>query len=229
MLGWLAHASGGGSVASAAATAVVASPSTLLENQVANQWLDIIIQLTNATWNDPLTTANKTAIIQGLDSSGTESKGWNAEVRDKLLPLAVTRLSDTVVKISLVGSTAYQIAANETVTFTAPASAQSDDALVATPTIQITASSDAGITNTTADDSVTDNALIDDRTGFREYVADGLVNDGHMPGMMTRKKSMDPRHPQESIGSRSDAQNGSVSPEGNDTFLTSAEVSASDL
>jgi hypothetical protein len=228
MLGWLQLFALGGKDAGASATLT-----TTITNEisVARNQNNIILLLDNDTFK-VLTPTIAQAIIDGLTSAGSEDDGWNNRVRDQLSTVAVTRVTAGIVRIDLPAFDAFSLSANEIVTATIPAAAlTAGTAIVATPTITITnvAASGTEITNTTADDSVTSNYLIDDRTGFREYVNDGLVNDGHMPGMMMRKKSMDPRHPQESLRSRGENQRGSVSPEQDDSFLTTNEVQAGDL
>lgn len=62
-------------------------------------------------------------IINGLNSSQSEPFGWNAQVRDQMLPANVTRTSDTVVTIFLPSSPLYNINALETITATIPSEA----------------------------------------------------------------------------------------------------------
>ena len=79
------------------------------------------------------------------------------------------------------------------------------------------------ITNATATE-VKSQYIIDDRTGFRMSVREGLVRDGHLKSVMTRSKSRDSYHPQERITSRPDAQRGPVSPESDDVFVGTITV-----
>jgi hypothetical protein len=81
------------------------------------------------------------------------------------------------------------------------------------------------IANTAASTNVPTNYEIDDRTGFRLEPGES-IRDWY--GMRTRKKSADPRHPQELVRSRSDKFPGSISPEQDDTFIETA-VTADDL
>ena len=228
MLGWLQLFGLGGkdAGASAALTTTITNEISVARNQNS-----IILLLDNDTFK-VLTTTIAQAIIDGLTSAGTEDDGWNNRVRDQLSTVAVTRVTAGIVRIDLPAFDAYSLTANETITATIPTSALTiaGTAIVATPTITITnvAASGTEVTNTTASDSVTSNYLIDDRTGFKEYAADGLSRDGHT-GMMVRKRSRDPRHPMESLRSRGESQRGSVSPEQTDSFLTTNEVQASDL
>lgn len=80
------------------------------------------------------------AIINGLLSGGSETNGWNNEVRAKIPVTDVVRTSDTVVTITLSAESGYDIAANETITATIPAEAVDWDVeIVASPTFTITA------------------------------------------------------------------------------------------
>jgi len=102
----------------------------------------VILTLTNDRWADAGATfdAVRQDIIDGLDSAGVETFGWNNEVRDKEVVTAVARTSDTVVTVTLSASADYGITANETITATVPASALAIDTspVVATPTFAIT-------------------------------------------------------------------------------------------
>ena len=84
-----------------------------------------------------------------------------------------------------------------------------------------TSSGNAGtpITNSNATTSVPVNYVICDRTGFR-LIPDNLVKDGY--GGMVRKSSVDPVHPQDRVRGVTERQKGSVSPEGDDTFISTA-------
>ncbi len=88
------------------------------------------------------------AIIDGLDSAGAETLGWNNEVRDALDVSTVVRTSDTVVTVTLPAFANYDITANETITATVPASAlaKSTSAVIASPTFTITFVADAATT-----------------------------------------------------------------------------------
>ena len=72
-----------------------------------------------------------------------------------------------------------------------------------------------------------DNELVCDRTGFVVSRAEGLVREWN--GLMVRKKSFEKRHPQDFVRSRGEQQTGSIRPEQPDTFLSTNEVSVSDL
>ena len=106
----------------------------------------IIITLTDTTWvaAGVAFDAERSNIIQGLDSAQSETYGWNAEVRDRITVGSVVRTSDTVVTITLTASevAAYRVDSNETITVTVPASAVADGPLTATPTITITAAAE---------------------------------------------------------------------------------------
>ena len=76
------------------------------------------------------------------------------------------------------------------------------------------------ITNAQATADVPTNYEICSRSSFRQYPGE-LVRDGY--GELVRKKSMDERHPQDFVRSRGgDRQRGSVSPEGDDTFIVTS-------
>ena len=78
-------------------------------------------------------------IINGMTSAGTETLGWNNEVRDKIAVTDVVRTDATIVTITLDAEAGYDITANETITVTIPATAlTSGTALVASPTFAIT-------------------------------------------------------------------------------------------
>lgn len=62
-------------------------------------------------------------IINGLTSAQSETHGWNAEVKAKIAVTDVVRTSNTVVTITLDAEAAYDITAQETITVTVPASA----------------------------------------------------------------------------------------------------------
>jgi len=98
----------------------------------------IVITLTNETWIADIT-AQRQAIIDGLDSAQTETLGWNNEVRDKEVVGAVVRTSDTVVTITLTAAT-YDITSDETITVTVPGAALiGASPLTASPTVGVTA------------------------------------------------------------------------------------------
>ena len=88
----------------ASATLIDSLADGALESEVVRGLESARILLTSATWatgqdfNDA-----RQAIIDGFTSTGTESAGWNAEVRDKLSVSAVTRVSDTQVWVSFSG------------------------------------------------------------------------------------------------------------------------------
>ena len=83
------------------------------------------------------------------------------------------------------------------------------------------------ITNATATE-VKSQYIIDDRTGFRMSVREGLVQDGHLSSVMTRNKSRDSFHPQEMVRSTSDSGRGPQNPEADDVFISTA-ISVDDL
>lgn len=129
-----------------AATASIGGTS-LTEAQIVAGGQEITITLTNDTWIADIT-AQRQAIIDGLDSAQSELLGWNNEVRDKEVVGAVVRTSDTVVTITL-SAAIYDITADETITVTIPASALTGAVeLTGSPTVEVTA--DAVVTDVTA-------------------------------------------------------------------------------
>lgn len=85
--------------------------------------------------------AVRQALIDGDTSAQSEPLGFNSVVRDNEPVTSVTRLSDTSYRIDWSPAPTYDITANETRTVTVPASAlvTSVSALVAVPTIGVTA------------------------------------------------------------------------------------------
>ena len=83
--------------------------------------------------------AQRRGILDGMTSAQSEGTGWNTEVRDNAAVGSVVRDSDTQVTVTLGASPAYDITAEETITHTIPAAAfvASNDAIVATPTVGI--------------------------------------------------------------------------------------------
>ena len=122
----------------AATAAVTVAVSFANEDQIRAGGHTITLTLVNDTWvtfNDTI----RQAIIDGLTSAGSELLGWNNEVRDKEVPAAVVRDSDSQVSITLTAAPLYDITANETITVTVPASAftTSSAPVVATPTFAV--------------------------------------------------------------------------------------------
>ena len=230
--GWLLNLGFAGG-ADATVTAVVNGSVSdgALESEIMAGWQDLVITLTGATWdtgqdfNDA-----RQSIIDGLDSGGSETGGWNTEVRDKIEPIAVSRITDEIVSILLPSSPAYQIASNETITVTVPAGAQSDaSAITATPTFAVTADTVTGtaIVNANSTTDITTNEEFCDRTNFRTLPGE-LQKE--WTGQFIRPESWEIRHPQDMLRTRAtDRFPGSRSPEQADTFLADGEVTADDL
>lgn len=222
MLGWLAHAGGGGDTGAAASlTTTITTEVDVATNQNA-----IIVILTNDTLN-PFTNAIKQAIIDGMTSSGTEDNGWNNRIRDQLETPAVTRITDAIFRVDLPPFPALAITATETITVTIPAVALlSGSAIVASPTFTVT-DVDVGdsLINATATLGPASNYIIDDHSGFKIPTSDKTAGkDGY--GLYSSGKHKDQRHPQDLIRSKGDSFKGSDSPEPDDEFSTS---SSSDL
>jgi hypothetical protein len=128
-------------IAAPAATAELSGTVTSAdESQVADGGLTIILTLSNDTWVSAGATfdAQRQNILDGLNSSGNESTGWNNVVRDAMAVTTVVRTSDTVVTVTLTAAATYDITANETITATIPATALTGGvAIVADPTFTI--------------------------------------------------------------------------------------------
>ena len=111
------------------------------EDQIVAGGETLIITLTNDTWDATIGADNSktTALINGIDSAQSEAAGWDAVVKANLDYNDVVRTSDTVVTITLGAEATYFITATETMTVTVPATALAGtDALVATPTFNVT-------------------------------------------------------------------------------------------
>ena len=77
-------------------------------------------------------------MINGIDSAQAEAAGWDAVVKTGLTFNEVTRTSATVVTITLPAFGTYDVAADETITVTVPATAvASAGAITAIPTFNI--------------------------------------------------------------------------------------------
>ncbi len=128
--------------AEVAASAIVSAPA-LTEPLIVNGGQVITITLTNDTWvaaGNPFDQVRQ-IIINGMTSAQTEDNGWNKEVRDKESITSVVRTSNTLVTITLTASLDYDITVNEVITVTVPDEAlvTSTTPLIATPTIDVTA------------------------------------------------------------------------------------------
>lgn len=105
----------------------------------------IIITLSSDTWVAGAFNGQRQAIINGLNSSGSEVFGWTNVVRALQSITGVVRNSATQVTITLDAFPTYNITANETITVTVPSPAlvTSLVAVVATPTFTISFIPDA--------------------------------------------------------------------------------------
>lgn len=83
------------------------------------------------------------------------------------------------------------------------------------------------ITNSDATTSVPSNYLICDRSGFRASFSEGLVTEWN--GRMVLRRFSEGRHPQDFVRAVTETNRSSPRPEQADTFLSTNEVSASDL
>ena len=88
--------------------------------------------------------AQRQAFINGSDGSGADPAGWDAVVRATQGVGGVVRTSDTVVTLTLDAFGTFDIASNETISWTIPASIlTSGAAIVASPTFAVTAAAGA--------------------------------------------------------------------------------------
>ena len=228
-LGWLLNLALGGKSTGASAVLTGSLSDGVLENQIFVGFQDVTITLSDETWvSGQVFNDQRQNIIQGFDSAQNENGGWNNEVRDKLAVPYVTRISDTIVNITLPAFSGFSIDANETITCIIPATAlTAGNALTATPTFTITATLaiSSAIVNADSTTDVPTNYEQCDRSGFRQYPHTLLRN---WDGVYTRSKSYDAKHPQLLVSSVSEKLKGSIRPEADDNFLTE-EVSADDL
>jgi len=131
--------------ASAAVTGTAVSGG-VLESEIVTGGDTVIITLTGDTFKaagtGPIgTTAETQALIDGLDSAQSEGTGWNAEVRDNLVPADdVARTSATVATITIPATAAYEITADETITVTVPTDVlvTAAGAITGSPTFDVT-------------------------------------------------------------------------------------------
>ena len=115
----------------------------ITESDIVAGGKTIIITLTGDTWVAAGATfdAQRQNIINGMTSAQSEALGWNNVVKALQGVAGVVRTSNTVVTITLDAQITYDITATETVTVTVPGTAVSlGNSIVATPTIQVTAS-----------------------------------------------------------------------------------------
>lgn len=100
----------------------------------------LIITLTGDTWvaSGATFNAQRQNIINGMTSAGSETHGWNNEVKAKIAVTDVVRTSNTVVTITLDAEAAFSITATEVVTITIPSTAVAGAvAIVVSPTLLI--------------------------------------------------------------------------------------------
>lgn len=107
----------GGSVVGAYENEVVAGPLTLA--LTLNEGETFI-----AAGTGPIgSTAQSQAIIDGITSAQVEAGGWNAQIRDVLVPAThLARTSDTTATLTIPATAGYSITGNESITPTIPAS-----------------------------------------------------------------------------------------------------------
>lgn len=98
------------------------------EPEVVAQAHTLVLTLTEGeTWiaagTGPIgTTAQSQALIDGITSAQVEAGGWNAQIRDVLVPAThLVRTSDTTATLTIPATAGYSITANETITPTIPA------------------------------------------------------------------------------------------------------------
>ena len=111
------------------------------ESEIVTGGETLIVTLTNDTWaaagTGPIgSTADSQAFIDGITSAQAEAGGWNAKVRDVLVPAtALVRTSNTVATLTVPATADYVITADETIEQTIPAAllVTSASPIVATP------------------------------------------------------------------------------------------------
>jgi hypothetical protein len=138
----------------AAVSAVLTGTATasITEADIVTGGKTIIITLTGDTWvaAGAAFDAQRQNIINGFDSAQAEAAGWDAVVKATEGVAAIVRTSNTVVTWTLSAFGTYDITATETITGTIPATALVlAGAVVATPTIAITAIGATGDTTAT--------------------------------------------------------------------------------
>lgn len=108
-----------------------------------DSWAAYTIALRPAPATTPFNDARQN-FIDGFVSAQSEASGWNA--KRSLIPVtAVTRVSDSVARLTLPAIAGYDITATETLTDTVPASIVSGgSAIVATPTFTISPAGGGG-------------------------------------------------------------------------------------
>jgi hypothetical protein len=119
--------------------------SSTVESDIVNGGKTIVITLTNDTWDADIGQDNSQtqALIDGMESGGSDSNGWNAKVVGASGALDYTHVTrdpdDVTVTITLPAVTEYNITADETITVEVPASAlvTSASAVTATPTFDV--------------------------------------------------------------------------------------------
>lgn len=142
------------SAAAASAAITGTATDTINESDIVTGGKTIIITLTGDTFKaagtGPIgTTAETQALIDNIDSGQSEGTGWDAEVRDNLVPADdVVRTSSTVATINLPASASYDITAQETITVTVPTDVlvTGAGAITATPTFTVDLVSAAQLT-----------------------------------------------------------------------------------
>ena len=121
--------------------------SATMSNDIVAGGKTILLSLASDTWvsSGANFDAERQGIIDGLDSAGMETNGWDAE-RSNLLVTDVARSSNTLATITLSVLPNYFITAQEVITATVPASAlvTSASPLVALETFTIQPSIVAG-------------------------------------------------------------------------------------
>lgn len=215
--------------ASAPLSAEVTLSNTLTENLVVRGSQEITIKLRLITFvSGSAFIAAIQDLIDGITSNLSGSTGWNEQVRDRLRPPDITRVSASVVRIRLPTSGGYRISVAETISILIPASILSTpQAVLAGPVFVVSVDSKVGtqVVNTNATDGFT-NYEICERTGFR-VLPGTLVEE--WTGTMVRPESYEPKHPQIMIRSRAEKLKGSIRPEQADRFITTAIDPATDL
>lgn len=107
------------------------------ETQKGTTATTLVIELLDHTFKNPLTVANKNAIIVGI-TGDYASTGWDDIVNPTLSDTDVTRTSDVIVTIDIGATASYDIGLDETITVAIPVSVVNEDEAPDSVTFTIT-------------------------------------------------------------------------------------------
>jgi hypothetical protein len=201
--GWVTGANPAWFTAVASGTITLSGSITTADEQhIRTGGRTIVLTITDAdNWvSGAAFTAVRQAILDGLNSDGAETFGWNNEVRDKQSVTGVVRTSNKIVTITLTAAAAYDITATETITATVPEAALAEPTgpVIASPTFtiglfELSCTLSGTVIGATEDDiraggktillqlTGDDTWVVAGAFGFdlhRQAIIDGLVSDG---------------------------------------------------